>query len=169
MQRMLRKIWKTGYVTEQAPPADNDHIEILGDRLNERLRKSLNGSLAVRMVDAGSCNGCELEVNATNNPYYDLERFGVHFVASPRHADLLLVTGPVTRNMETALKMTYEATPAPKLVIALGDCATCGGEFGQSYASIGAVENVIPVDIRVHGCPPPPARIIAAMLRIIGQ
>ena len=124
-------------------------------------------SLAIRQVDAGSCNGCELEIHALNNPYYAIERFGVHFVASPRHADVLLVTGPVSRHMEAALKRTYEATPAPKWVIAAGDCACSGGEFGVSYASCGAVANVIPVDVRIPGCPPSPQQLLFGLLALL--
>ncbi len=115
-------------------------------------------------MDAGSCNGCELEIHALNNPYHDVERFGVHFVASPRHADALLVTGPVSRHMETALRRTWRATPAPKLVIAAGACACDGGEFGISYASRGAVENVIPVDVKIPGCPPTPIDLLKGLL-----
>lgn len=167
MQRMLRKILRVGAVTE--PPGKADHqIETLGARLDETVRRRFQGSLAIRQVDAGSCNGCELEIHALNNPYYDLERFGIHFVASPRHADMLLVTGPVTRNMETALKMTYDAVPSPKLVVAAGDCAVCGGEFGCSYALSGKVANVIPVDVAVHGCPPTPTDLIQGILTALG-
>lgn len=166
MQRMLRKFFRIGTVTEPLGKTENQ-IEVLGARLNGAIRRRFQGSLAVRQVDAGSCNGCELEIHALNNPYYDLERFGIHFVASPRHADLLLVTGPVTRNMETALKMTYEAVPNPKLVVAVGDCAICGGEFGCSYATLGKVENVIPVDVTVHGCPPTPTDLIHGVLAAI--
>ncbi len=167
MQRMLRRIVRIGTITEAPGKADHQ-IEVLSSRLDEAIRRRFQGSLAIRQVDAGSCNGCELEIHALNNPYYDLERFGIHFVASPRHADMLLVTGPVSRNMETALKMTYEAVPAPKLVIAAGDCAVCGGEFGSSYAISGKVSNVIPVDVAVHGCPPTPADLIQGILTALG-
>jgi Ni,Fe-hydrogenase III small subunit len=118
-------------------------------------------------VDAGSCNGCELEIHALNNPYYDVEQYGVHFVASPRHADCLLVTGPVSRNMEAALRRTYDACPDPKLVIASGECACNGGEFGVSYASCGAVANVIPVDVQIPGCPPSPAQLLAGLVHLL--
>ena len=161
--KIFRKIMRTGLITESLGYAEQE-IEVVGSRLSKMVLQQFRGSLAIRMVDAGSCNGCELEIHATNNPYYDLERFGAHFVASPRHADMLLVTGPVTRNMETALRMTYDATPDPKLVVAVGDCAACGGEFGCSYASLGEVANVIPVDVVVHGCPPSPTDIIRGIL-----
>ena len=124
----------------------------------------LGRALAIRQVDAGSCNGCELEIHALNNPYYNIEGLGIKFVASPRHADMLLVTGPVSRHMELALKRTYDATPAPRLVVAIGDCGCTGGIFGESYASCGRVSNVIPVDVTVPGCPPPPADILAGIL-----
>lgn len=163
MLRLFRKIARTGTLTEQLGDAQNE-IEVLGSRLSTAIRARFQGSLAIRHVDAGSCNGCELEIHAVNNPYYDLERFGAHFVASPRHADMLLVTGPVTRNMETALCMTYDATPDPKLVVAVGDCAAGCGEFGCSYAALGAVADIIPVDVVVHGCPPTPTDIIRAIL-----
>ena len=129
--------------------------------------KQFAGALAIRHVDAGSCNGCELEINATHNPYYNLEGLGITFVASPRHADLLLVTGPVSRHMETALKRTYDATPDPKLVVAIGDCGCTGGLFGESYASLGRVANVIPVDVAVPGCPPTPFAIMQGILTAI--
>ena len=125
------------------------------------------GALTIRHVDAGSCNGCELEINALGNPYYNLEGLGIKFVASPRHADLLLVTGPVSRHMEVALRRTYEATPDPKLVVALGDCGCTGGIFGESYASCGRVSNVIPVDVAVPGCPPTPFAIMQGILTAI--
>ena len=128
------------------------------------LPRSRPGSLALRHVDAGSCNGCELEIHALNNPYYNLEGYGIKFVASPRHADLLMVTGPVSRNMEMALKRTYEAMPDPKLVLAVGDCGCDGGIFGESYASCGRVANVVPVDLTVAGCPPAPVEILRAVL-----
>ena len=161
--KIFRKIIRTGLITESLGYAEQE-IEELGGRLSELVLHRFRGSLAIRAVDAGSCNGCELEIHATNNPYYDLERFGAHFVASPRHADMLLVTGPVTRNMETALRMTYDATPNPKLVVAIGECAACGGEFGCSYASLGKVSNIIPVDVVVHGCPPTPTDIMRGIL-----
>ncbi|MGA7801834.1 MAG: NADH-quinone oxidoreductase subunit NuoB [Gammaproteobacteria bacterium] len=168
MLRVLAKIARTGQVTEPAPPPGGEAFEALGNRLREEIGARFRGSLAIRAVDAGSCNGCELEIHALNNPFYDVERFGVHFVASPRHADLLLVTGPVSRHMADALKRTYDATPDPKLVIAVGDCGASGGEFGVSYASCGRVANVIPVDAVVHGCPPTPEALVGAILAAVG-
>jgi len=164
MLKLLAKCLRTGIITEPAPVLDGGTIERLGIEVRRVLDRRFNGSMAIRQVDAGSCNGCELEIHALNNAYYDIERFGVHFVASPRHADALLVTGPVSRHMESALRRTYAACPHPKLVIAAGDCACDGGEFGVSYASCGAVENVIPVDIRIHGCPPAPEQLLAGLL-----
>ena len=156
MLRILNQIFKTGTVTE--PLAGSGRFEVVGKELEQAIRKRFKRSLAIRAVDAGSCNGCELEIHATNNAYYDIERFGVHFTASPRFADMLLVTGPVSCNMETALKMTYDATPAPKLVVAMGDCAVNCGVFGKdNYAIAGAVSDIIPVDVVIHGCPPAPA------------
>jgi len=164
MLQLLAKILRTGIITEPAPELHGGTIEHLGIEVRRVLDRRFNGSMAIRQVDAGSCNGCELEIHALNNAYYDIERFGIHFVASPRHADALLVTGPVSRHMEAALKRTYAACPNPKLVIAAGDCACNGGEFGVSYASCGAVENVIPVDIRISGCPPTPEQLLAGLL-----
>jgi Ni,Fe-hydrogenase III small subunit len=165
MLRMFAKIAHTGIVTEPAPAMSD--IDALGIEVKRGIDRRFAGSLAIREVDAGSCNGCELEIHALNNPYYAIERFGVHFVASPRHADVLLVTGPVSRHMEAALKRTYEATPAPKWVIAAGDCACSGGEFGVSYASCGAVANVIPVDVRIPGCPPSPQQLLIGLLALL--
>jgi Ni,Fe-hydrogenase III small subunit len=166
MYRILRKIAAIGIVTEPAPEAD-DALRIAQQRLGDAVLQWFAGALTIRHVDAGSCNGCELEINALNNPYYNLEGLGIRFVASPRHADMLLVTGPVSRHMETALKRTYDATPEPKLVVALGDCGCTGGIFGESYASLGRVSNVIPVDVAVPGCPPSPAAIIQGILTAI--
>ncbi|MDQ6959887.1 MAG: hydrogenase [Mariprofundaceae bacterium] len=164
MMRLFSKILKTGKRTEALGEAGND-IEVLGRKLEASICRKFKGSLAIREVDAGSCNGCELEIIAMNNCYYDLERFGVHFTPSPRFADMLLVTGPVTRNMETALKMTYEATPAPKLVVAVGDCAANCGIFGRdNYAIAGSVADIIPVNAVIHGCPPTPVDIIRGIL-----
>ena len=169
MLRMLGKVLRIGIVTED-PPAPRDAgavpLEAVGAELARIIDRRFHGSLAIRMVDAGSCNGCELEIQALNNPYYSIERFGVHFVASPRHADVLLVTGPVSRHMEAALRRTWAATPAARWVIAAGDCAACGGEFGISYASCGAVENVIPVDLKIPGCPPSPAALLQGILQL---
>jgi Ni,Fe-hydrogenase III small subunit/NAD-dependent dihydropyrimidine dehydrogenase PreA subunit len=145
-------------------------LEESAARLRERIRGRLGRSLHVRQVDAGSCNGCELEIAATNNPLYDLERFGIHFVASPRHADVLLVTGPVTRNMEIALLRTYEATPEPRIVVAVGACGCSGGIFGEgTYASVGGVDRVVPVDVYIPGCPPRPQAILNGLLVAMGR
>lgn len=167
MKLLLRKILKTPVVTERGLPTVDAEIETLGTAINEEVRRVFGRSLHIREVDPGSCNGCELEIGGLNSPYYDLERFGLHFVASPRHADCLLVTGPVTRNMADPLKRTYDATPDPKLVVAVGDCGCDGGVFGESYASCGRVSNVIPVDIAVPGCPPTPVAIIQGILTAI--
>jgi Ni,Fe-hydrogenase III small subunit len=166
MYQLLKQIVKTGIVTERAPVPDAAWREV-EQRLGEVILKHFGRALAVRHVDAGSCNGCELEIHAMNGPYYNLERLGIKFVASPRHADLLLVTGPVSRNMETALRRTWEATPDPKLVVAIGDCGCTGGIFGESYASCGRVSNVIPVDVAVPGCPPTPDAILQGILTAI--
>jgi len=166
--KIFRKILRIGVITESLPPPEQE-IADLGREISELIKRRYRGSLAIRQVDAGSCNGCELEMHALNNPYYDLERFGIHFVASPRHADMLLVTGPVTRNMETALKMTLEAVAEPRLVVAIGDCAACGGEFGKSYACLGAISNVIPVDAVISGCPPTPLTLLQGLLAVLGR
>jgi len=140
------------------------------ERLRDAIRSGLGRSLHVRQVDAGSCNGCELEIAATSNPVYDLERFGIHMVASPRHADVLLVTGPVTRNMEIALRRTYEATPEPRMVVAVGACGCSGGIFGEgTYAAIGGVDRIVPVDVYVPGCPPTPSAILNGLLVAMGK
>jgi len=167
MFRILKQSLQIGVITEAEPAIDDAELERLGIELRRHMDARFGRSLAIRQVDAGSCNGCELEIHALNNPYYDIERFGVHFVASPRHADALLVTGPVSRHMETALRRTWRATPAPKLVIAAGTCACNGGEFGISYASCGAVGNVIPVDARIPGCPPTPVDLMKGILAAI--
>jgi len=166
MYQLLKQIVKTGIVTEPAPLPDAALREI-EQRLGEVILRHFGRSLAIRHVDAGSCNGCELEIHAMNSPYYNLERLGIKFVASPRHADILLVTGPVSRHMEVALKRTYDATPDPKLVVAIGDCGCTGGVFGESYASCGRVSNVIPVDVAVPGCPPEPLAIMRGILTAI--
>jgi len=166
MQKILLQIARTGIISEPPPAADESLRQIAG-RLQDAVLKQLGRALAIRHVDARSCNGCELEIHASNSPYYNLERLGIKFVASPRHADLLLVTGPVSRNMEVALRRTYDATPEPKLVVAVGDCGCDGGVFGESYASCGRVANVIPVDVAVPGCPPTPAAIIQGILTAI--
>ena len=165
MWKTLNKIGSIGVITEPAPRSD-DALRV-AERLQGRIRAMLGRALCIRQVDAGSCNGCELEIHALGNPFYNLEGYGIRFVASPRHADLLLVTGPVARNMELALRRTYDATPDPKLVVAIGDCGCTGGIFGESYATAGRVANVIPVDVAVPGCPPPPSRILAGILTAI--
>ena len=166
MLKILGKSLADGCVTE--PLGASDAFETLGGALEDAIKKRFAGSLAIRAVDAGSCNGCELEIHATNNAYYDIERFGVHFTASPRFADMLLVTGPVSVNMKTALEMTYEATPDPKLVVAMGDCAANCGIFGRdNYAIAGAVSDIIPVDVVIHGCPPTPTDIIRGILAAV--
>jgi len=167
MFNILKKTLTTGIVTERFKTPKDEELEQLGIQIKRHIDRNFSGSIAIREVDAGSCNGCELEIHALNNPYYDIERFGIHFVASPRHADVLLVTGPVSRHMQTALLRTYEATPDPKWVIAVGDCAACGGEFGVSYASCGAVANVIPVDMVISGCPPTPLALMSGLLGLM--
>ena len=169
MLRILGKIQRIGIVTEPLPRLAEPALSEIGEQLKARIGEQFGGSLAIREVDAGSCNGCELEIHALNNPYYSIERYGVHFVASPRHADMLLVTGPVSRHMEAALRRTYAATPEPRLVIAVGECGANGGEFGASYASCGAVANVIPVDGVIRGCPPAPIDLMRGILEAIGK
>jgi len=167
MLKTLRHIASIGIVSEPAPPADESLR--LRDALQDQIRTVLGRALCIRHIDAGSCNACELEIHALNNPLYNLEGLGIKFVASPRHADLLLVTGPVSKNMEIALRRTYEATPDPKLVVALGDCGCTGGIFGESYASCGRVSNVIPVDVAIPGCPPTPTRILQGILAALAH
>ena len=150
-------------------PGDDPLLAELGKALEVRARKLFGRSITIREVDAGSCNGCELEVHALNNPIYDVERFGIKFAASPRHADVLLVTGPVTTNMRVALERTYAATPDPKWVIALGDCARDGGCFAGSYAVVGGVSQVVPVDLHIPGCPPPPVTILQGLLALLDR
>jgi Ni,Fe-hydrogenase III small subunit len=171
MYQFIKQIIKTGIKTEAAPLPD-ESTRVGQQRLQEDILRLFGGALSIRHVDAGSCNGCELEIHASNNAYYNIEGLGIKFVASPRHADMLLVTGPVSRHMEIALKRTYEATPAPKLVVAIGDCACDGGIFcsgggGESYACCGKVSNVIPVDVAVCGCPPTPTAILQGILTAI--
>ena len=167
MLRELRTALHAGIVTEPPPRAAD--VERVGLRLAGEVSRIFGRSLAIRQVDAGSCNACELEIAALTGPHYDLERFGLHVVASPRHADCLLVTGPVTRNMAEALRRTWEATPDPKLVLAVGDCARDGGIFRGSYAVVGGVGDVVPVDAVIPGCPPPPLAILAGILDVIGR
>jgi len=162
MLHVLRQIAKTGIKTEKPPtPADDMRTAA---RLQDDILRIVGRALTIRQVDAGSCNGCELEIHALANPYYNIEGLGVRFVASPRHADMLLVTGPVSKHMAIALKRTYDATPDPKLVVAVGDCGCTGGIFGESYASLGRVANVIPVDVEVPGCPPTPTALLQGIL-----
>jgi Ni,Fe-hydrogenase III small subunit len=166
MWKVLRQIARHGILTEHAPEAAQADAAILA-RIQQDVLGIMGRALSIRHIDAGSCNGCELEIGALANPYYNIEGLGIRFVASPRHADLLLVTGPVSRHMQEALRRTYDATPDPKLVVALGDCACTGGIFGESYASCGKVSNVIPVDATVPGCPPPPVEILRAILGVV--
>ena len=166
--RLFAKIWRTGIVTEALDAGDPTAIEI-GRAVEGRVKRLFGRALAIREVDAGSCNGCEIEISGLTSPIYDMERFGLHFVASPRHADLLLVTGPVTRNMEIPLLKTYEATPAPKIVVAVGDCAKTCGVFKGSYAVVGPVEAVIPVDVNIAGCPPEPVDILRGILEALDR
>ena len=165
MLKTLSKICRTGIITEPSPPSDESLRSV--DALQSRILAVLGRALCIRAIDAGSCNGCELEIHALNNPLYNIEGLGIRFVASPRHADLLLVTGPVAKNMEVALRRTFEATPDPKLVVAIGDCGCTGGIFGESYATCGAVSKVIPVDVAVPGCPPSPRQILSGILTAI--
>ncbi len=165
MFRILKFVNQVGTVTEPGPT--DAELEAVGAQVKQRVGLRFKGSLAIRAVDAGSCNGCELEIHALNNSFYDIGRFGVHFVPSPRHADALLVTGPVSRHMETALRRTWMATASPKLVIAAGSCACDGGEFGVSYASCGAVSNIIPVDMMIPGCPPTPLDLLKGLLAVM--
>jgi len=144
-------------------------LDAVGERLKDQITRTLGRSLHIREVDAGSCNGCEVEIVALNSPVYDIERFGIHFVASPRHADMLLVTGPVTRNMELALRKTYDAMPAPRLVVAVGACGCSGGIFGENYASLGGVDQVLPVDVYIPGCPPNPHALLHGILLAVGR
>jgi len=165
--RQLRTAVRTGIVTEAC--ASVGEIQRIGDRLASEIVRRFGRSLAIRQVDAGSCNGCELEITGLIGPHYDLERFGLHFVASPRHADCLLVTGPVTRNMAEALRRTWQATPDPKLVVAVGACGLDGGLFRGSYAVVGGVADVVPVDAVIPGCPPSPAALLAGLLEALGR
>jgi len=166
MWHMLRQIFRIGLVTEAPPATDAGLIQ---SQIQKEIHRVFGRALCIRHVDAGSCNGCELEIHALGNPYYNLEGLGIKFVASPRHADALLVTGPVSRNMAEALQRTYDATPDPKWVIAVGDCAACGGVFGENYASLGRIANVIPVDVTVPGCPPSPTALLQGILKAVRQ
>lgn len=166
MWHILKQIVHAGMPTE-APPQPDEAWRTEREQMQAHLLAILGRALCIRHVDAGSCNGCELEIHALSNPYYNIEGLGIKFVASPRHADLLLVTGPVSKNMEDALRVAYDAVPNPKLVVAIGECACSGGIFGESYASCGKVANVIPVDVTVSGCPPPPIDILKGILTAV--
>jgi Ni,Fe-hydrogenase III small subunit len=165
MLQQLRQIIVVGIKTEPPPPPADELVVVA--RLQEKILRTLGRALTIRQVDAGSCNGCELEIHALGNPYYNLEGLGIKFVASPRHADMLLVTGPVSKHMAIALRRTYDATPDPKLVVAVGDCGCTGGIFGESYASLGRVGNVLPVDVEIPGCPPTPTLLLQGILAAI--
>jgi Ni,Fe-hydrogenase III small subunit len=167
MRKTLLESLLHGPLTEAVPQPDMQAFRDVGESLKRAARRNLGRSLAIREVDAGSCNGCELEIHALNNPFYDIERFGLRFVASPRHADVLLVTGPVTHNMREGLERTWNATPNPKWVVAVGDCAATGGVFAGSYACVGPVSAVLPVDATVPGCPPPPIKILEVLLGLL--
>jgi len=167
MRKALFESFVHGPLTEAAPQPDEAGLAELAQSVNRAARAKLGRSLSIRQVDAGSCNGCELEIHALNNAFYDLERFGFHFVASPRHADVLMVTGPITKNMREALLRTYNATPDPKWVIAVGRCAADGGVFAASYAVAGGVKDVVPVDLTIPGCPPSPTALLAGLLALL--
>lgn len=167
MRKILLESLTRGSLTEPAPAPDDAALAELAQKVDRAARARLGRSLAIRQVDAGSCNGCELEIHALANAFYDIERFGLRFVASPRHADVLLVTGPVTKNMREALARTYNATPDPKWVVAVGACAADGGIFGGSYACVGGVSDVVPVDLHIGGCPPSPTDLLRGLLALL--
>jgi Ni,Fe-hydrogenase III small subunit len=167
MRKLLFQSIVRAPLTEPAPHAGDAALAELAGHVDRAARRRLGRSLAIREVDAGSCNGCELEIHALNNAFYDLERFGIRFVASPRHADVLLVTGPVAKNMQEALQRTYDATPQPRWVVAVGDCAADGGMFAGSYACVGGVSQVVPVDLHIRGCPPRPIDLLAGLLALL--
>jgi Ni,Fe-hydrogenase III small subunit len=167
MRRTLFESIVHGPLTEAAPEADDAALAELATSLDGAARKRLGRSLSIREVDAGSCNACELEIHALNNAFYDLERFGLRFVASPRHADVLMVTGPVTKNMAEALRRTYAATPDPKWVVAVGNCAIGGGIYAGSYAVAGGVSDVVPVDLHIRGCPPSPTDLLRGLIALL--
>ncbi len=168
MRKFLFQGLFRGALTEPPPLPDDAMLAELGRALEKSAREKLGRSLSIREVDAGSCNGCELEIHALSNAYYDLERFGLRFVASPRHADVLMVTGPVTKNMREALERTYNAAPDPKWVVAVGDCACNGGIFAESYACVGPVSKVVPVDLHIPGCPPDPVTLLKGLIALLG-
>jgi Ni,Fe-hydrogenase III small subunit len=167
MRKILLESLISRPLTEVPPSPDDDMLAELAAGVDHAAHRRLGRSLSIRQVDAGSCNGCELEIHAINNAFYDLERFGLRFVASPRHADVLMVTGPVTRNMREALERTYRATPDPKWVVAVGDCAVDGGIFSGSYAVAGGVAGVVPVDLHIRGCPPRPIQLLKGLLALL--
>jgi Ni,Fe-hydrogenase III small subunit len=167
MRRTILESLTHGSLTEAAPGKDDAMLAELAANVDRAARRRLGRSLSIREVDAGSCNGCELEIHALNNAFYDLERFGLRFVASPRHADVLMVTGPVSKNMREALERTYAATPDPKWVVAVGDCAVDGGIFAGSYAVVGGVAAVVPVDLHIRGCPPRPVQLLQGLLALL--
>jgi Ni,Fe-hydrogenase III small subunit len=169
MRRILFESLLKRPLTEASPGPDDAALKELAESVERAARRRLGRSLSIREVDAGSCNGCELEIHALSNAFYDLERFGLRFVASPRHADVLLVTGPVTKNMREALQRTYDATPDPKWVVAVGDCAVDGGIFSESYAVVGGVQEVVPVDLHIRGCPPSPTQLLKGLLALLEQ
>lgn len=169
MRTLLLKSLFARPMTIEAPAASDSALAEVGATLEQRVRRLFGRSMTIREVDAGSCNGCELEIHALNNAIYDVERFGLRFAASPRHADVLLVTGPVTHNMKVALERTYAATPDPKWVVAVGDCAAGCGVFERSYAVVGAVEKVVPVDLHIHGCPPRPIDLLRGFIALIDK
>lgn len=167
MLKTLKQIARVGRISEPPPPADPSVCA--PEMLQSDIWNLFGRALCLRLVDAGSCNGCELELNALSNPYYNLEGLGIRFVASPRHADVLLVTGPGGRNMADALRRTYDAMPEPRRVVAIGDCAACGGVFGAGYATVGAIDRIIPVDATIHGCPPSPTALLRGILAVAGR
>lgn len=167
MFSVLKKIVSVGIVTENI--AEDESFAVLGKQVKTALSSHFKNAIAIRCVDTGSCNGCELEIHAINNAFYDAERYGIHFVASPRHADILLITGPVSKHMEEALRRVYQATPEPKWVIAMGECAINGGIFGENYATVGSVEKIIPVDLVISGCPPTPTKLMQGILTLLKQ
>jgi Ni,Fe-hydrogenase III small subunit len=169
MRRILFESLLKRPLTEASPGPDDAALAELAGSVERAARRRLGRSLSIREVDAGSCNGCELEIHALSNALYDLERFGLRFVASPRHADVLLVTGPVTKNMREALQRTYDATPDPKWVVAVGDCAADGGIFSESYAVVGGVKAVVPVDLHIRGCPPSPTQLLKGLLALLEE
>ena len=169
MRTLLLKSLFARSATISPPAASEDALVEVGHALEQRVRRLFGRSIAIREVDAGSCNGCELEIHALNNAVYDVERFGIRFVASPRHADVLLVTGPVTHNMKIALERTYAATPDPKWVVAVGDCAAGCGVFEGSYAVVGAIEKVVPVDLHIRGCPPRPIELLRGLIALMDK